>query len=127
MRLTFLELAHVRSCGLYVTDKCDRCGKLLNQPFRYTIADKPEVYCSAGCRELVFFRDWTEAAKHASPGKCAYCGARLEGKRRGALYCDEICRKRHVRREELLSPAERSLSRTPLKRNEQLARPQISA
>jgi len=49
MMLTATELAHVRSQGLsiYITEKCDACGKLLNQTIRYTIADKPEVYCSA--------------------------------------------------------------------------------
>src|SRR6266849_5555466 len=98
MKLTAAELAYVRSQGLYLTEKCDRCGKLLNQAVRYTIDGTPEVYCSAECRDIVFFRDRLEAKKHSSPGRCVYCGAKLEGKRRGALYCDENCKKRVRRR-----------------------------
>ena len=46
MKLTAAELAFVRGMGLYVTEKCDGCGKLLNQIFRYTIARKSEgLFC----------------------------------------------------------------------------------
>ena len=74
MELSTPELVCVRSQGLRVTEKCDGCGKLLNQTVRYTIAGKPEVYCSAGCRDLAFFRDHREAKKHSTPGKCVACG-----------------------------------------------------
>ena len=74
MKLTTSELVHVRAQGLYITEKCDGCGKLLNQTFRYTRAGKPEAYCSAAWRDLVFFGDRREARKHSAPGKCAYCG-----------------------------------------------------
>jgi hypothetical protein len=41
------------------------------------------VWCSRECRD---------ADAHA-PGTCKGCGARLpEGKRRGALYCDDACK-----------------------------------
>ena len=63
MRLSPAELAFVRSQSLYITEKCDACGKLLNQTFSYTITEKPEVYCSAGCRDLVFFGNPREAQK----------------------------------------------------------------
>ncbi len=43
MKLTPAELAYVRSLGLYITEKCNRCGKLLNQNVRYTITGKPKV------------------------------------------------------------------------------------
>jgi len=98
MKLTAAELACVRSQGLYITDKCDGCGKVLNQTVRWTIAGKREVYCSAACRDLAFFGDPREAKKHTTPGKCVYCGGTLEGKRRGALYCDESCKKRAARK-----------------------------
>jgi hypothetical protein len=97
MKLTAAELACLRSQGVYIIEKCDGCGTLLNQTFRYTRAGKPEAYCSAACRDLVFFGDRREARKHSTPGKCVYCGATLEGKRRGALYCDEVCKKRVAR------------------------------
>ena len=37
MKLTSTELACVRPQGLFITEKCDRCCKLLNQLVRYTI------------------------------------------------------------------------------------------
>ena len=43
MKLTSAELAYVRSQGLHLTEKCDGCGKLLNQALCYTIAGHPEV------------------------------------------------------------------------------------
>jgi len=83
MKLIAAELAYVRAHALCITEKCHGCGKLMNQPFRYTIAGNPEAYCSAACRDLVFFGDRREARKHSTPGKCVYCGATLDGKRRG--------------------------------------------
>jgi hypothetical protein len=104
MELSTPELAHVRAQGLHITEKCNGCGKLLNQTIRYTIAGKPEVFCSAICRDLAFFRDHREAKKHSTPGKCVYRGAILERKRRGTLYCDETCKKRAARAKEVVRP-----------------------
>lgn len=111
MKLAASELACIRSLGLHITEKCDNCGKLLNQAVRYTITSKAEVYCSPECRDLGFFRDGREARKHASPGKCVCCGASLKDKRRGALYCDEICKKRVAREKGALVSAEASIIR----------------
>ena len=124
MKLSIAELAYVRSQGLYVTEKCDHCGKLLSQAARYV--GRPEAYCSAACRDLVFFRDKLEARKHSSPGKCVNCGAKLEGKRRGALYCDEKCKRRVARRRELQSVARVQLSGTAVEQNERLADAKIA-
>jgi hypothetical protein len=85
MKLAAAEYAFVRSRGLYITEKCDACGKLLNQTLRYTVAGKPEVYCLAACRDLVLFGDPREAKKHCAPGKCVYGGATLEGKLRAQI------------------------------------------
>jgi hypothetical protein len=123
MEISTPELAYVRTRGLYLTDKCDGCGKLLNQTFRYTIAGKPEVYCSAGCRDLTFFRDTREAKKRSTSGKCLHCGATLEGKRRGALYCDEICKKRAARSRRVDSTAEPRITGTPTQSNQRVASP----
>ena len=87
MRVTATELTCVRAQGLYITEKCNGCTKLLNLTVRYTIRGRPEVYCSAVCLDVAFFGDRPEAKKHVSPGRGAYCGATLTGKRRGALYC----------------------------------------
>ena len=124
MKLTAAELAYVRSQGPRVTEKCDGCGKLLNQTVRYTIAGKPEVYCSPICRDNAFFGDRREAKKRATPGRCTYCGATLKGKRRGARYCDEICKKRAARAERGRSTARPQITGTPTQLNQQVASPE---
>ncbi len=123
MKLTAAEFALVCSQGLYITEKCDGCGKLLNQTFRYTIAGKPEVYCSAGCRDFAFFGDTREAKKRSTPGKCVYCGATLEKKRRGALYCGEKCKKRATRSGRAHSTAEPQITGTPTQSSQRVASP----
>jgi len=40
MKLTTPEFAYVRSQGLYITEKCNGCGTLLNQTVRFTINGK---------------------------------------------------------------------------------------
>ena len=112
MRLTEAEFAYVRSLGLYVTEKCAGCGKVLNRTFRYTITGKPEVYCSAACRDFVFFGDRHEARKRSTPKVCAYCGGPLEGKKADALFCSDKCRKRFSRTGDIIGTAELSKSRT---------------
>jgi len=106
MKLTPAELAFVRSKGLYITEKCDGCGKALNQTFRYTITRRPEVYCSATCRDFAFFGDRHEARKRTTPRNCAYCGATLETKRRQAIFCDHKCQVRFDRTRKPIATAE---------------------
>ncbi len=102
MKLTADELACVRSQGLYITEKCDGCGKLLNQTVRYTIIHKPEVYCSAECRDRVFFgeRYKPKAKNHAAVGpKCVECGVPIpEDKRQDSLFCSHRCQIHSSRR-----------------------------
>lgn len=121
MKLTTAELAFVRSLGLFIRQKCGGCGKLLNQSFRYTISGKAEIYCSAACRDRVFFGDRWEAQKRSTPGKCVYCGASLQGKRPGALYCDAVCRMRADRRAKAQLAREDEKSRTPTQPNQGVA------
>jgi hypothetical protein len=121
MRLTAAELASVRAQGLYITEKCDVCGKPLNQTFPYTIAGKLEVYCSAACRDSAFFGDRGEAKKHATPGKCAYCSGSLKGKKRDSIFCDDACRKAHSRKIQRITTAEVEKSRTPPQLNQRVA------
>jgi hypothetical protein len=123
MKLTATEFAYVRTQALYIIDKCDACGKLLNQTIRYTISRKPEVYCSAGCRDLTFFGDSREAIKHSTPGRCVYCRAPLEGKKRGSIFCDDVCRKAHSRKIQRITTREVKKSRTPTQLNQQVATP----
>ena len=125
MKLTAEEFAYVQSKGLSITEKCDRCGKLLNQSVRYTITGKLEVHCSAACRDSAFFRDRSEAEKHARPGRCAYCGGSLKGKKRGSIFCDDVCRKAHSRKIQRITTAEVEKSRTPTQLNQAVANPKI--
>ena len=99
MKLNAAELAHVRSLGLYITEKCDECGRLLNQTVPYTIIDRPAVFCSAECRDKVFFADLAEAKKRPDSRVRAFCGTSLQDKNHGALYCPERCRKRNTRKQ----------------------------
>ena len=68
MKLTPKEQIYVRGQGLYLTAKCDGCKTILNQSVRYTIAGKAEIFCSAKCRDGVFFEDQLERKKRAKPG-----------------------------------------------------------
>ncbi len=126
MTLTAAELAYVQAQGLYITEKCDGCGKLLNHSVRYTITGKAGVYCSAPCRDLSFFGDRHEVKKQATPGRCANCGGPLQAKRRGAIYCDDICRKRHGQKNGGISTAGAQITRKPNQLNQQLANPKIA-
>ena len=121
MNLTAQELSYVRDQGLYVREKCDSCKAILNRSVRYTIAEKAEVYCSAKCRDGVFFEDQLERKKRSNPGRCANCGGPLQGKRRGALYCDDICRKRYAQKNGGILTAGAEISRKPNQSNQQLA------
>ena|GEM_PF-868083 len=121
MKLTATEIAYVRAQGLHITAKCDACGTLLNRTLRHTIAGKPEVYCSAACRDSAFFRDRSEAEKHARQGRCAYCSGSLKGKKRGSIFCDDVCRKTHSRKIQRISTAEGEKSRTPTQSNQRVA------
>ena len=121
MELTTTELTYVRSQGLYITEECDGCGKLLNQTVRYTINGKPQLYCSAVCRDTAFFGDLHQAKKQSTPGNCAYCGGSLKGKRRGALFCDEICKKRFAPKSEGIFTVGVQLSGTPSQSNQRFA------
>jgi len=70
--------------GSYITEICDRCGKGIG-PVRFTRKDDPGVWCSRECR------DGKES--RATGEKCRGCGAVLEGKRKGAKWCGDNCRK----------------------------------
>ena len=126
MRLTVEEGTTIQSQGLYLTEKCDGCKTILNQSVTYTIAGKPEVYCSAKCRNRVFFENQLERKKRASPGRCANCGGPLQGKRRGALYCNDMCRKRYAKKNGGISTAGAEISRKSNQSYQQLADTKIA-
>lgn len=70
--------------GCFVAEVCDHCGQILG-PMRFTRRDDKGAWCSRECRDGVMVHE---------PGSCRHCKARLpEGKRRGAAFCDDACRK----------------------------------
>jgi ferredoxin len=127
MKLTAAELAFVHAQRLYITEKCDGCGKLLNQTFRYTIAGNPEAYCSTACRDFAFFADPKAARKHSAPGRCVYCGAGLKGKRRGALYCEHVCQMRAHWRYNIPPMGSAKITVTPAQPNQRLPEVKIGS
>jgi hypothetical protein len=84
MKLTEAQSRELlRSHGIYVTEVCNECRKVLG-PVRFTRYGEPGVWCSRLCRDGV----------ERKAGACRSCGASLEGKRKGALFCSDVCRKR---------------------------------
>jgi hypothetical protein len=92
------ELSYVRSFGAYITEKCDGCGKLLNQSFRYTTPGCREVWCSTTCQDRAM--DWVTNQRHSSH-KPAFrllvcqrqgCGKRFRAARQDARFCSSRCR-----------------------------------
>ena len=102
MKLTATELAYVRSQGLYITEKCDGCGKLLNQTVRYTTPGRPEVWCSAACQDKAM--GWDKAATRKTAGPvfhmrvCEGCEKRFRARRNDAKFCSSRCKLRVYRR-----------------------------
>jgi len=85
--------------GCYVTEVCDKCGQIIG-PVRFTMRDDKGVWCSRECRD---------GKEVHEPGTCLHCKAKLPGgRRRGALFCDDACRKASQR----LS-GESQMARTP--------------
>jgi hypothetical protein len=89
MRLTEAQSRELlQTHGMYVAEVRDQCGQILGH-VRYTRRNEPGEWCSQVCRDGI----------HLKVGVCQGCGVSLNGKRRGAIYCDRTCRMRIVRRE----------------------------
>lgn len=104
MRLSTEELAYVRRQGFYVTEKCDECGKLLNQSVRYTTPAKPKLWCSAACQDEAM--GWDKAATRKTAGSlfymrvCQNCTKRFRAKHEDARFCSQRCQKRARRNQQ---------------------------
>jgi hypothetical protein len=84
MRLTEEQsLALLERYGAFVTEVCDKCGKILGS-IRFTRFGQNGEWCSKHCRD----------GFERKPGICLGCGVALNGKRRGAVFCSDVCRKR---------------------------------
>src|SRR5262245_13251019 len=70
--------------GIFAREACDKCGQVLGA-VRFTRKDLKGEWCSRKCR------DGTDARE---PRTCRHCKGKLpETKRRGAVFCDDACRK----------------------------------
>jgi len=69
--------------GVYVSEACDKCGKILGQ-VRLTRYGQTGEWCSKRCRD----------GFERKPGTCLGCGVPLNGTRKGAVFCSDVCRKR---------------------------------
>lgn len=70
--------------GSYVEEACDRCGTAIHYANRFTIRGDAGVWCSRECRDGMMVHE---------PKTCRHCKANLpEGRRRGAMYCDDSCK-----------------------------------
>lgn len=72
----------------WVSEACDKCAQVLTC-VRYTRRGEKGEWCSRECRD---------GNKAITPGLCCGCGASLQGKRRGAIWCSDTCRDRVKRR-----------------------------
>jgi len=88
MNLTVAQSKKIfQECGSWVTSACDSCGKALAWT-RFTLRGQKGEWCSLICR------DGVEAK---TPGHCQSCNALLNGKRKGARFCSDRCRKRDAK------------------------------
>jgi hypothetical protein len=68
--------------GAFVTEVRDKCGKILG-PMRFTRCGQTGEWCSKRCRDGF--------ERKPGPAWVAVC---LNGKRKGAVFCSDVCRKR---------------------------------
>jgi hypothetical protein len=73
----------LREQGVYATEICDKCGKILGH-VRFTRSGDAGAWCSRLRRDGV---------EHEA-GVCRAYGTSLNGKRRGSLYCSPSCKMR---------------------------------
>jgi hypothetical protein len=103
MRLTESQSRELlEKYGVYVAEVCDKCGKILG-PIRFTRCGQTGEWCSKRCRD----------GFERKPGTCFGCGVPLNGKRKGSVFCSDVCRKR-FRVEAIRIIAERSVQNSGL-------------
>jgi hypothetical protein len=77
--------------GIWITEACDKCGKLLGS-VRWTCRGEPGEWCSIACR------DGIEAGTSKSNLRgCLECGTRLDAKRADAKFCSRTHMMRYRR------------------------------
>lgn len=93
MRLNGEEVQYVRSMGLFITERCDHCGKVLNQTFHYTMAGRTETWCSRSCQDEAI--GWGTMKGAPPKRKCVVCGSEVPGLRSGkSTTCSRACSNR---------------------------------
>lgn len=77
--------------GIWVTEVCDKCGRLL-ESVRWTRRGGPGEWCSAACRDGI-----KTAPLKAKSKTCRQCGVSLYGKRADSEFCSDVHRKRFAK------------------------------
>lgn len=89
------ELARIRAAALYITEKCDNCGKVLNQTFHFSDGHD-QKFCSDSC-----FTSATGTERYRRPPTqkriCEGCRKPFHSVRSDARFCTPKCQKRHAR------------------------------
>jgi hypothetical protein len=86
MRLSSFQSSELlRVHGVWLNEAGSSCGKVLGH-LRFTRKDEAGAWCSQKCRDGV----------ERQTGTCIQYGASLEGKRKGAVFCSDVCRKRYA-------------------------------
>ena len=100
MLLNTEQISAVAKLGLYLTHRCDQCGKVLNQSYYYCIRAEDNVrWCSRECQNKAM--GWIEspaAIKATSPRPeiqriCGNCDKKFITVARNGKYCSRRCEK----------------------------------
>lgn len=84
----------LRERGIWITEACDRCGKLLGS-IRWTRKGELGEWCSAECRDGIAM---PETVSSVQAKRCLECGVPLHGKRSDSKFCSDVHSKRYRRR-----------------------------
>lgn len=98
----------LRERGIWITEACDKCGKLLGS-VRWTRKGEPGEWCSAQCRDGIK----ASATQPADSKTCMECGVPLTGKRSDSEFCSRTHLMRHRRKLQTVQKAENS-GNTPI-------------
>jgi hypothetical protein len=107
MRLTKEQCEKLlRERGIWITEACDKCGKLLGA-VHWTRRGEPGEWCSAECR------DGVPTKSNVTTKQCLECGVPLNGKRSDSDFCSRTHLMRHRRKSQTAQNRENS-GNTPI-------------
>ena len=101
----------LRERGIWITEACDKCGKLLGS-VRWTRRGEPGEWCAAECRDGI--KDLSKVQSRVQK-TCLECGVTLEGKRVDSEFCPRMFTGKRLLRSPQNSAAKRQfIAETPI-------------